>query len=175
VSEAVRRRRFERLFDETYDRVLAFALRRTDADAAQDVAAETFAVAWRRLDVVPDEEPIGWLLGVARNVLSHQHRSSGRRAALDTRIQLTTPTASGDPAQDVADLDALGRAFAALGEREREVLRLVAWDELEAPEAAAALGVSVGTFQVRLHRARKRLERELERTRDDVTMAGGTR
>jgi RNA polymerase sigma-70 factor, ECF subfamily len=153
--------------------VLAFALRRTDADAAQDVAAETFTIAWRRLDVVPDDEPIGWLLAVARNVLSHQHRSSGRRAALDERIRVHAQASSGDPADEVVDLDALGRALAALGESDREVLRLVAWDGLEARHAAEVLRVSVGTFQVRLHRARRRLEAAFERTKDDVTMSGG--
>ena len=175
MSDGTRRRRFERLFDDTYDRVLAFALRRTDADAAQDVAAETFTIAWRRLDVVPEDDPIGWLLAVARNVLSHQHRSTGRRAALDEGMRVHAHAPSGDPAEDVADLDALGHAFAALGERDREVLRLVAWDGLEARQTAEVLAVSVGTFQVRLHRARKRLERELERMGDDVTMAGDAR
>ncbi len=150
MGDGPRRRRFERLFDETYDRVLAYALRRTTPDEAQDVAAETFTVAWRRLELVPDEEPIAWLLGIARNVLSHHRRSSGRRARR---------AASGDPASA----------------GDRELLRLVAWDGLEARHAAQVLGVPVGTFQVRLHRARKRLEQQLERTSRDATMTGGTR
>lgn len=175
MGDGPRRRRFERLFDETYDRVLAYALRRTTPDEAQDVAAETFTVAWRRLELVPDEDPIAWLRGVARNVLSHHRRSSGRGAALDERLRVTPRPPARDPADDVAGLDALERAFDALAERDRELLRLVAWDGLEARQAAQVLGVPVGTFQVRLHRARKRLERELDRVKDDAAIPGGTR
>src|SRR2546423_158376 len=46
--------RFEALFHQHADAVLAYAIRRSDADTAEEVVAETFAVAWRRLDVVPD-------------------------------------------------------------------------------------------------------------------------
>jgi len=54
--------RFEALFRENADTVLAYATRRSDPDTAQEIVAETFAVAWRRLDVVPDPA-LPWLLG----------------------------------------------------------------------------------------------------------------
>lgn len=47
--------RFEGLFGENYPAVRAYALRRAPHDVAQDVAAETFLVAWRRLDEVPGD------------------------------------------------------------------------------------------------------------------------
>lgn len=58
---------FSDLYQGHYDAVLRYALRRTDPEAARDVAAETFLVAWRRLDVVPpDDGQVGpWLYGVA--------------------------------------------------------------------------------------------------------------
>ena len=122
--------------------------------------AETFLVAWRRLDDVP-AEPRAWLLGVARKVIAGQFRSQTRRDALATRLEAER-AGSSDLAATVADRDEVLAAFAALRERDREVLRLVAWDGLDAAEAAAVLGVTRLAFAVRLHRARRRLENALE-------------
>jgi RNA polymerase sigma-70 factor, ECF subfamily len=76
--------RFEALFRENADTVLAYATRRSDPDTAQEIVADTFAVAWRRLDVVPDPA-LPWLLGVARNVLANERRSRRRAEALMLR------------------------------------------------------------------------------------------
>ena len=154
------RERFERIYRENFRAVLRFAAMRIDPERAKDVAAETFLVAWRRLDDVP-AEPRAWLLGVARKVIAGQFRSQTRRDALATRLELERD-GSGDLAATVAERDEVLAAFAALRERDREVLRLVAWDGLDAAEAAAVLGVTQIAFTVRLHRARRRLENALE-------------
>jgi len=156
------RDRFERIFREHFRPVLRFAAARIDPERAKDVAAETFLVAWRRLDEVPDE-PRPWLFGVARRVIAGQLRSQTRREALATRLQVGDPGVRAvDPAAALADRDEALAAFAMLGERDREVLRLVAWDGLTPAEAAEALDVTRIAFAVRLHRARRRLERALE-------------
>lgn len=152
--------RFERLYRENFRAVLRFAGSRIDPERAKDVAAETFLVAWRRLDDVP-AEPRAWLLGVARKVIAGQFRSQTRRDALVLRLEAERDD-SGDLAASVADRDEVLVAFATLRERDREVLRLVAWDGLSSTEAAEVLGVTRLTFTVRLHRARRRLERALE-------------
>jgi RNA polymerase sigma-70 factor (ECF subfamily) len=156
------RDRFERIYRENFRAVLRFAAVRIDPELAKDVAAETFLVAWRRLDDVP-AEPRAWLLGVARKVISGQFRSETRRDALALRLE-TERSGAGDAdlAGVLADRDEVLTAFAALREPDREVLRLVAWDGLSAAEAADVLDVSRLTFAVRLHRARRRLERALE-------------
>jgi RNA polymerase sigma-70 factor (ECF subfamily) len=154
------RERFERIYRENFRAVLRFAATRIDPERAKDVAAETFLVAWRRLDDVP-AEPRAWLLGVARKVIAGQFRSQTRRDALATRLEGERDSA-GDLAATVEDRDEVLAAFAALRERDREVLRLVAWDGLDAAEAADVLGVTRLAFTVRLHRARRRLERALE-------------
>jgi RNA polymerase sigma-70 factor (ECF subfamily) len=154
------RERFERIYRENFRAVLRFAASRIDPERAKDVAAETFLVAWRRLEDVP-AEPRAWLLGVARKVIAGQFRSQTRRDALVLRLE-AEPGDSGDLAATVADRDEVLAAFAALRERDREVLRLVAWDGLDAAEAAAVLSVTRLSFAVRLHRARRRLERALE-------------
>ncbi len=145
--------------------MLRFAALRIDPERAKDVAAETFLVAWRRLDDVP-AEPRPWLFGVARRVIAGQFRSESRREALALRLR-TARGGGAEPADlsgPVAARDEVLTAFATLGERDREVLRLVTWDGLDAEEAAEALGITKLAFAVRLHRARRRLREQLERT-----------
>jgi RNA polymerase sigma-70 factor, ECF subfamily len=167
------RERFERLYRENFRAVLRFALARIDAERAKDVVAETFLVAWRRLDDVP-AEPRLWLLGVARRVIAGQFRSEARRQALALRLRAVqcSDAADGDLSGTLAERHQVLAAFAALGERDREVLRLVTWDGLSAAEAAEVLGVTKLAFAVRLHRARKRLAQALEPTAEDKEATG---
>ncbi len=158
------RPRFERCFRDHYARVLAFAMRRVPGrDIAEDVAADTFAVAWRRRDRIPDPT-LPWLYAIAANVIANQYRSNRRRRDLDTRLAHEAGTAAPgrDPAESLDKRDSFSTAFALLGEREREVLRLVAWDGLDTREAARVFGCSPGAFRVRLHRARRKLAKQLE-------------
>jgi DNA-directed RNA polymerase specialized sigma24 family protein len=85
TAPADRRECFERLFEEHFRTVSGYALRRAGAGEADDVVAETFLIAWRRLEDVPAEAK-PWLLGVARRVLANRHRGAARRAALTERI-----------------------------------------------------------------------------------------
>jgi RNA polymerase sigma-70 factor (ECF subfamily) len=160
-----RAREFEGIFSACYPRVLGYAIRRTDdRAAAEDAVSETFLIAWRRLDAVP-AEALPWLLGVARKVLANQRRAAGRAAPDGPLIPLEA-VPDPDPGTAVADLvadrEAFAGAFAALGPADREVLALVSWDGLSAGEAAAVLGCRPATFYLRLHRARRRLLKELD-------------
>jgi RNA polymerase sigma-70 factor (ECF subfamily) len=157
------RLRFERCFREHYVTVMAFALRRTAGrEAAEDAAAETFSVAWRRRDLIP-EEPLPWLYGIALRVLANQRRSSERRRRLGDRLEheANAREVAAEPAAGIDRRDAFSSAFGRLREDEREVLRLIAWDGLNTREAASALGCSAAAFRVRLHRARRRLAKHL--------------
>jgi RNA polymerase sigma factor (sigma-70 family) len=159
--EPTRADRFEGLFREHYPLVRAYALRRAAPDAAQDVVADTFLVAWRRLEDVP-VDPLPWLYATARRVLANQRRTASRSAALAERIAGAGPGASpGDAAERVADAELLRLALARLSERSREALMLVGWDGLSGARAARAAGCSTAAFAVRLHRARARLADEL--------------
>lgn len=162
------RARLEALYSAHAAAVHAYARRRTDAAAAEDAVAETFLVAWRRLDRVPAEDPLPWLFATARHVLSNQRRGDARREALKARLGLERPAAPEalNPANGVSDEGGrLLRALATLGPADQEALLLTAWDGLEPARAAVALGCSRGAFNVRIHRARKRLERALARER----------
>jgi len=157
-------RHFESCFRDNYGAVLAFSIRRLpDRTAAEDAAAETFAVAWRRRELIPDE-PLPWLYGIALRVAANQRRSGERRRRLGERLEqeASSRAAAPGPADAMHRRDTFARAFERLSENEREVLRLVAWDGLDTREAASVLGCSAAAFRVRLHRARRRLAKHLE-------------
>jgi RNA polymerase sigma-70 factor (ECF subfamily) len=144
--------------------VLGYAIRRTDdRAAAEEAVSETFLIAWRRLDAMP-ADALPWLLGVARKVLANQRRAAGRRAPDGPLVPLEA-VADPDPraiADVVADREAFAAAFASLSAGDREVLALVNWDGLSASEAATVLDCTPATFYLRLHRARRRLLKELD-------------
>jgi RNA polymerase sigma-70 factor, ECF subfamily len=164
MVERQRRERFESVYYENVDAIAAYALRRADREAAKDVISETFLVAWRRLDEMPaDAGP--WLYGVARKVLANQRRTAVRVQALEERLARERQVwSASDPAPDAGRLR---EALLTLREPDQEVLMLVAWEELDATEAAAALGCTRASFAVRLHRARRRLAHALAAEGDD--------
>jgi RNA polymerase sigma-70 factor, ECF subfamily len=142
--------------------VLGYALRRTDPEEARDVVAETFTVAWRRLEEVPaGEGALPWLLSTARKQLANRRRAADTRARIGDG-PVATPVISRDPADRVAARSALAEAFDRLGVADREALALIAWDGLHPREAATVVGCSAATFAVRAHRARRRLAALLE-------------
>ena len=161
MAPPTREQRFESLFREHHGAVRDYALRRAAPEAAQDVVSETFLVAWRRLDDVPDDG-LPWLYGVARRVLANQRRSATRGAALERRLAgAGAAPARADPGEAAGDSELMRLALGRLSARSREALLLVAWEGLSAARAARAAGCSPATFAVRLHRARARLAAEL--------------
>lgn len=156
--------RFEALYTATFSQILGYALRRCDcAEDAADVVAETFAVAWRRIDAVPPGDQARlWLYGVARNVLANHRRGVARRADLSAALAAEITVAHERDPEDAAARDPVDVAFRALPADDRELLSLVAWEGLDHGEIAELLGCSRNAVRIRLHRARKRLTRELE-------------
>jgi RNA polymerase sigma-70 factor (ECF subfamily) len=160
-----RERRFHALFESEARWVLGFALRRvSEREDAADIVAETFSVAWRRIDDVPAEpESRPWLYGVARRVLANQRRGALRRQNLSDRLRdelrLTVTTAV-DEQDDRAH--AVSEALARLPEQDREVLLLANWEGLTPAQVATVIDVPAATARTRLHRARGRLRTELE-------------
>ena len=150
--------RLETLFRCYYSAVAAYVRRRAEPDLVDDVVAETFLVAWRRLDDVPaDARP--WLLGVARKTLATQRRSVTRRHSLLAKLETARRPVQAD--DSVSELG-ISEALARLSAKDREAITLIAWEGLTLREAAAALGQSPAAFRVRLHRAKRRLRQRLE-------------
>jgi RNA polymerase sigma-70 factor, ECF subfamily len=154
------RARFEVLYRAHAGAVRSFARRRSSPTEADDVVAEVFLIAWRRLDDVP-ADPLPWLLGVARRVLANRRRGEARSLAMRSRLIGEGPTAESPNRTPAGGDSGVLQALGSLSERDQEVLVLVAWDGLAREDAAAVLGITAGTFAVRLYRARRRLLRAL--------------
>jgi RNA polymerase sigma-70 factor (ECF subfamily) len=152
-ERAEREERFRRLYHARKSAVRAYAWRR-GPDAADDVVAETFAIAWQQLESVP-AEPLPWLIAIARNVRLNQQRADRRRRERERRW------AEGDVAPSftgaVEERSALRSALEHMSERDCEILLLAAWERLDRAGLATALGCSKTAATVRLFRARKRL------------------
>jgi RNA polymerase sigma-70 factor, ECF subfamily len=165
-----RRERFERLYRAHAGAVRTFARRRTGVAEADDVVADVFLSAWRRLDDAPGD-PLPWLLGMARGVLSNRRRGEDRHAALIARLMCEQLASRGhsDDGLDIALIKALG----SLSASDRELLLLVAWERLSSEQLAQVLGLSKGTVAVRLHRARRRLKRAFANEQQQKSSARG--
>jgi len=163
-GETEARARFEGLFAGHYGELLRFAQRRVGIDAAGDVVAETFLIAWRRLPEVPVEHARAWLYMTARHVIANELRARQRRDRLGehTRDDIATDRAvAGDHATLIAEQIRVRAVLESLSQMDQEVLRLTEWEQLDLTEAAAALGCSRTAAKVRLHRARRRFARRL--------------
>jgi RNA polymerase sigma-70 factor (ECF subfamily) len=161
-------RRFSALFRDTYGAVRRYAHHRGLAGPdADDLVADVFTVAWRKLDRVPDDDPLPWLFAVARNHWRNHLRRMQRERVLLERVTVDLDTVEPDLSDVTAD--DIRRALDGLGDNDREILKLVAWDGLEPHRAAAALGITPRAARVRLHRARVRLAAALETLRAGET------
>ncbi|MGI8754821.1 MAG: RNA polymerase sigma factor [Acidimicrobiales bacterium] len=159
---------FRALFETCFDDVWRFARRRCPAaHAADDVTAETFAVAWRRRADLPEGDGARlWLFGTARLVLANQRRGDGRQSALRDRLAAEPPPGeAADPALTVASSEdgrRVWRSLAALADEDRDLLMMRAWDGLAVTDIATLLDCSPNAASIRLHWAKKRLAAALD-------------
>lgn len=152
---------YRRLFDEYFEAITRYCLRRLPGADVNDATAEVFLVAWKKIDRVPaGDDALPWLYGVARNVVRNSSRSRRRSGRLEGRLGGLAPDASPGPEiqvirnqEDEALLAALGR----LKPEDQEVLRLRAYEHMSAPQIAVALGCTPAAAKKRVARALRRL------------------
>jgi RNA polymerase sigma-70 factor (ECF subfamily) len=159
-------RSFEAVFEAEFAPLHHYLGRRVGGSAADELAAETFTVAFRNWDRLDPERPIRpWLYGIAANLMRHHWRKERRMLRAYARTGADPVFADEDAAVERADGDArhreLATALAQLRPGEREILLLRAWAELTDSEIADALGLPVGTVKSRLSRARDQLRNQL--------------
>lgn len=159
---------FAAIFDRYYSLIHRYAAYRLGASRADDVAAETFLLAFdgRAKYDLSRQDARPWLYGIASNLISRHNRAEIRqyRALARTGVDAVSEGHEDHVAVRVDAQAHRGRLAAALAEipkRDRDVLLLVAWAELTSERAGEALGIPAGTARSRLHRARKRIRAAL--------------
>jgi RNA polymerase sigma-70 factor (ECF subfamily) len=164
-------RAFELVFDRHFEAVHRYLHRRAGHDIADELAAETFALAFeRRASCRATGSVLPWLYGIATNLLRRRQRVERRQLNAFARHGVNDWVAYEDEQTRVDDSShgvELARALAAMKPRERDALLLYAVGDLSYDEIASALEVPVGTVASWLHRARVIARRELA-TEPDV-------
>jgi RNA polymerase sigma factor (sigma-70 family) len=151
---------FDAAFAAEFAPLHRYLARRVGEAAADELAAETFAVAFRRWDRLDPERPVRpWLYGIAANLMRHHWRKERRMLRAYARTGVDPVSAEDEPAGNTRELAA---ALAVLRPDEREILLLTAWAALTDVEIADALGLPVGTVKSRLSRAREKLRNRLD-------------
>ena len=157
---------FAAIYDRYFGEVYRYVAGRLGRDVADDLAAETFLVAFRKRDRF--DPALGrvrpWLYGIATILVGQHRRAETRRyraLARAGRRVLGSVESHDDRVVDAVTAERLGRRLAAaladLGHGDRDVLLLVAISELTHQEVALALDIPYGTVGSRLNRARREL------------------
>ncbi|TQN28490.1 RNA polymerase sigma-70 factor (ECF subfamily) [Haloactinospora alba] len=163
---------FAELFDRYADDIHRYTARRLGSEAADDLVADTFVLAFRRRGSYESarEHARPWLYGIATNLIRQRRRAEARRwRAIQRTASAGADTGELDErvTERVSAASVRGRlagALAALPARHRDVLLAVAWGGMDYAEVAEALGIPVGTVRSRLHRARVKVRAELGET-----------
>ncbi|MFD1931096.1 MULTISPECIES: RNA polymerase sigma factor [Nonomuraea] len=154
---------FATLFDRYVRQIHRYVARRLGTQVADDIAAETFLIAFRRRAAYDVTQPLArpWLYGIATTLMARHRRDEERflralsRTGMDPLPEPMADTVIGRVAAQEEDRRIAG-ALAGLSQGDRDVLLLVAWEDLAYEEVAQALGVPIGTVRSRLHRARRK-------------------
>lgn len=160
---------FEAVAAEVYEPLQRYLRRRVAAADVDELLDDVLLTIWRRLDDVPQDRALPWSYGVARRVLANHRRGGARRLRAVQRLASASPPPAAHPWVESIDVE-LQEAVDRLPERDRELIRLWAWEHLEPREIAEVLGVSANAVTVRLGRIRRRLHDEMER--QDPAVAG---
>jgi RNA polymerase sigma-70 factor, ECF subfamily len=166
MADSPQHARFRQVYEASYARILGYALRRSSSpEDAADAVAETFAIAWRKLAEMPNgDEAILWLYAVARRVLANQRRKQTRQTELiDLLAREYEEAVSLDPQPGIGPSTALIESWRALRPADRDLLGLLVWETLTGAQIAKVIDCPRTVVKVRLHRARRRFARELER------------
>ena len=156
------------VFDRHFATIHRYLERRIGRDGADELSGEVFRIAFeqRRRFRPVHESALPWLYGLATNLMLKRWRGERARRGRSSGSRRRRETATATEAHDDRIAATAARAAGCstrsreLPEGDRDVVVLVAWEELTYEEVAAALDIPVGTVRSRLNRARTRL-REL--------------
>ncbi len=136
--------------------LVRYFARRGPRQDAEDLASEVFVTAWRRRDDVPPDAVLPWLYRTAGFLLAN-HRRKLVDLPVDEVPEKGRARVGDDPELSLLFDAELRGALASVGERDRQILLLHAWEGLDGVELAEVLGISRSGADAALSRARKRL------------------
>jgi len=155
--------KFRRAFDDHFAAMNRYCLRRVAIDDVNDVVAEVFAVAWRKVDKMPEgTDTLPWLYRVAHHEISNRRRSTRRFRALVVKLDGQAAHPEAGPESVIvrnSELDDLLGALRTLKPGDQEVLLLHTHEDLDYSQLSVALGCSPEAARKRLTRAIRRLRR----------------
>lgn len=155
---------FVEIYKTHYRPIYAYLRRRLAADLVDDAVAETFLVAWRKVDLIPSgEKTLPWLYGVAHRVLMHQWRSSHRSSRLHERLNslgLEAPNPLEELIISTWESCQVLEAASKLKATDQEILRLSIWEGLSHGDIASVLDLKTEAVRQRFSRALARLTKE---------------
>lgn len=160
-------RSFDRLYDDTFQDVLAYCRRRAQsAEDADEAAAEVYLIAWRKFaEVDAAAKPVAWLLAVARRVLLNQQRGIARGGRLVNRLRQQPRTLAVDISKGLEDSEVVAAVLKSLDSLEpldQEIVTLAAFEGLSYEEIGVVVNKRSTTVKGRLYRARKQLRLDLD-------------
>ena len=128
--------------------------RLSDSPDWEDVAQEVFTLGYLKYDQLKDQDAFkGWMLTIARNQCAEYYRRRENRVEVlleelpDHRFDLGEPT----PVEETLEK---------MEHKDRELLRLIYWEQLPQSAIAKRFGIPVGTVKSRLHKAKERFKAE---------------
>ena len=138
------------------------------AALAEDLTAQVFVEAWAGRDRYDENHggSVGWVFGIATNLLRRHHRQEATQLRAFARVGVDpTDTFDEDAVVDrIMVRDGWKRVAAALSDLsdiDRDILTLAGWAKLSYDDIASALELPIGTVKSRLSRARTQLARRL--------------
>jgi RNA polymerase sigma-70 factor (ECF subfamily) len=155
MAESTATAEFARVYTEHLPAISRYLARRVERDHVEDLAADVFALAWRKRDAVTAGEELPWLYRIAANLVANHRR---KQAASASFIASLRPADSAPSAGDIVLADQqLAEAWKKLKARDREVLALSVFEDLPVSAIATVLGISANAVSIRLHKARRQL------------------
>ena len=130
-----------------------------DRDGADDLVQDTLERAVRKFHLWRPGDLRAWLFSIMHNVFVNQLK--GRKVSPSVEID-EEMIAAHVPTVDSVDVLDLERALVRLAPEQREVVLLVALEDMSYAEVSKALGIPIGTVMSRLSRGRERLRRLVE-------------
>ncbi len=157
--------RFRMIYEASYEPIRSYCLRRVPVDDVNDVMADVFLATWRRIDDVPlgDASRL-WLYGVARNCIANSQRTTRRSRRLRAKLATGPVELASSPETVAVRNESTEEALLALETLkplDQEMVQLRIWEELSSAEIGEIVGLKPTAVDMRLSRARKRLNRIL--------------